>query len=110
MARTLRILGQIAAASASEEDLYTVPTATETMVSTLVVCNRTTGSLDFRVSLTVNDVPVTTDKDYIFYNAPLAANSTITVTIGMTLATNDTMRVYASATGLSFNLFGSETT
>ncbi len=110
MARTLKILGQVAAAAATEEDLYTVPTATETMVSTLSVCNRTAASLTFRASIAVNDVPVTTDKDYIFYGAPLDANSTMTATLGMTLGANDTVRVYASAAGLSFTLFGVETT
>ncbi len=108
MADVIKILNQLAAASATEEELYTVPNVTVTTVSTLVICNRTAGNLTFRVSVSVNDV-ATANKDYLFYDAPIAANGTVTVTIGMTLGQNDTIRTYASATGLSFNLFGVET-
>jgi hypothetical protein len=102
------VLGQLAAAATNEEDLYAVPNLTQTTVSTLVVCNRTTSSKTFRVSVAVA-AAVTSDKDYLFYDVSLDANTTVTVTIGMTLGQADVVRTYASATGLSFTLFGVET-
>lgn len=108
MSDYIKVLGQIAAAATTEEDLYTVPALTQTTCSTLVICNRTGGALTFRVSVSVNDV-ATTNKDYLFYDTSIGANATTTVTIGMTLGPNDTVRTYASATGLSFTLFGVET-
>lgn len=108
MADVLKVLGQLAAAATTEEDLYNVPNLAQTTVSTLVVCNRGATTLTFRVSVAVNDV-ATADKGYLFYDTPIDGNSTLTVTIGMTFGQNDTVRTYASATGLSFNLFGVET-
>jgi hypothetical protein len=108
MADIIKVLGQLDAAATTEEDLYPVPNVTVATCSTLVICNRTASSIDFRVSV-APAAAVTSDEQYLFYDAPIAGNTTITVTIGMTLAQLDVVRTYASATGLSFNLFGVET-
>lgn len=108
MSDVLKVLGQIAAAAATEEDLYIAPDLVQTTTSTLVVCNRTSGDLTFRISVSPDDA-VTAIKDYLFYDTPLDGNSTLSVVIGMTLAQNDAVRTYASASGLSFTLFGVET-
>lgn len=55
------------------------------------------------------DDAATATKDYLFYDTPLEANSTLTAVLGLTLGQNDTIRTYASATGLSFALYGVET-
>jgi hypothetical protein len=78
-----------------------------------VICNRTSGELTFRISISqdAGDPPVATaDKDYLFYDTPLAANSTLTAVLGLTLAQNDVVRTDASGTGLSISLYGVETT
>ena len=108
MSDVLKILGQIAAASATEEDLYTAPNLSQVTCSTLAVCNRTAGTITFRISISVDDAATAT-KDYLFYDAPLEANSTLTAVLGLTLGQNDTIRTYASAAGLNFTLFGVET-
>ena len=103
---TIKILGQTAANIATV--LYTVPDLTQTVVSSLVVANRTSGELTFRVS--VSPAGAATDvADYLFYDVPLAGNSTLTATLGITLTETDVVRTYSSATGVSFNLFGVET-
>lgn len=109
MADVLKVLGQIAAAATTEEDLYTVANLAQATCSSLVISNRTSGELTFRISMSP-DSAVTADKDYLFYDTPLAANSTLTAVLGLTLAQNDVVRTYASGTGLSINLFGVETT
>ena len=108
MSDTIKVLGQLAAAATTEEDLYTVPNLAQTTCSSVTICNRSSSSISFRISVAVDDV-TTTDQDYIFYDAPLGANATLSVILGMTLYQNDTVRTYASATGMSFNLFGVET-
>ena len=40
MSDTLKVLGQQAPAGTTETILYTVPTATQTTISSIVVCNR----------------------------------------------------------------------
>lgn len=112
MADNIKILAQLAAAATTVEALYTTPNLSQTTVSTLVICNRTAGDLTFRVSAHEGDEnPSTPDnKQYLFYDAVINGNTTVTVTIGITLNQLDVLRTYASATGLSFNMFGVETT
>jgi hypothetical protein len=108
MADVLKVLGQLDVPATTETDLYTVPALTQTTTSSLVVCNRTGGAITFRVSVSVNDA-ATSDKDYLYYDVSLNGNTTQTSVLGLSLGENDTMRLYASATGLSVNLFGVET-
>ena len=108
MADQLKILGQLDAAATTTEILYTTPSLVLTTVSSLVICNRTAASLTFRVSVHAADSSPD-DKQFIFYDTPLAANSTLTTVIGITLSEGDLVKTYASATGMSFNLYGVET-
>jgi hypothetical protein len=111
MTDSVKVLGQIAAAATTVEDLYTTPNLTQTTASTLAICNTSASSINFRVSVHVADEnPATpTTKQYLFYDAPIESKSTVTVTIGLTLGELDVLKTYASATGLAFNLFGVET-
>lgn len=102
-----KILGQSAPSATTETDLYTVPAATETIISTLTICNRGTTAATYRISVAVNGA-ATADKDYLAYNVSIDANSFVALTLGLTLDATDTLRVYASTANLSFNLFGSE--
>jgi len=45
---------------------------------------------------------------YIIYDATVAANDSTIMTIGLTLGATDIVTVYASATTMSFSLYGSE--
>jgi len=49
-------------------------------------------------------------KQYLYYDVAIGGNDTFMATIGITLATTDVVRVYATLATLSFNLFGIETT
>jgi len=104
---TYKVLGQVATAATTETDLYTVPASTETIVSSLVVTNRGTAAATYRISVSVNGAATAT-KDYLVYDANLAANSTVALTLGITIDATDKIRVYASSANLSFSAFGSE--
>lgn len=108
MADTLKVLGQAAPAATTETDLYTVPGATTATASTLVVANRSTATT-FRLSVSVGGA-ATANKDYIAYDVPLAANETITFTVGLSLGAADKVRVFAGSADVSFSLFGVEVT
>ena len=107
MSTTYKVLGQSAPAATTETDLYTVPSATETVVSSLVVTNRAASSATFRISVAVNGT-ATANKDYLVYDAILNPNSTSSFTLGITIDATDKIRVYASNANLSFSAFGSE--
>ena len=104
----IKVLGQVATAATTDTDLYTVPALTSTTISTLTVANRTGGALTYRIAVRTNGDTIA-DKHYVVYDKTVAANDTDKWTIGMTLTATDVVTVYASATGLSFNLFGVET-
>lgn len=108
MSDELKVLGQLAAAATTDETLYTAPALSQVTISTLSVCNRTTGALTYRIAVRPGGETIA-DKHYIAYDKSVAANTTDNWTIGITLTESDVITVQASATGLSFNLFGVET-
>lgn len=107
MATSYKVLGQSSPSATTETLLYTVPAATSTVGSSIMVCNRGTSSATFRVSISKAGA-ATSNKDYIYYNVPIGTGDTFVATIGITLAATDVVRVYATTADLSFNLFGSE--
>lgn len=109
MGEAAKVLGQVEAPATTLTDLYTVPASTQTTVSSLVICNRTNSSKTFRVSVAVANLADTL-KQYIYYDVTVMRNDTFIATIGLTLAATDRVRVYASAVGLSFSLYGVEYT
>lgn len=109
MALVYRVLGQSNPAATTPTDLYTVPAATSAVTSTLVVCNQAAGAATFRVAVRVAGLAGTA-KQYLYYDVSVAANATLTATLGLTLAATDVVTVYASSTTVSFCLFGSEIT
>jgi len=108
VADVIKVLGQSAPAATTTTTLYTVPNLNQTTVSSLVICNRTGGSLSYRVSVHVAGA-TTDNKQYLYYDKTLAANETFSAVLGLTLNQSDVVKVYASNTGLSFNMFGVET-
>lgn len=104
---TYKILGQSAPSATTSTDLYTVPSATETIVSSLTICNRGTSAATYRVSVSANGA-VLSNEQYVVYDASIAANETVVLSIGATLDATDKIRVYASSANLSFNAFGTE--
>ena len=109
MATIYKVLGQSSPSATTETPLYTVPSATSAIGSSIIIANRSTTVASFRVSIAVAGA-ATSNKDYIYYDLPIGANDTFIATIGITLATTDVVRVYSSNTNLSFSLYGSELT
>jgi hypothetical protein len=107
MSETLKVLGQAAPAATTDTDVYTVPTNRVAVVSSLTVCNRGTTEGTFRVAVRPGGA-VLANRHYVYFNAPLTANSTLGATLGMTLAAADVVTVRASSADFSFSLFGSE--
>ena len=107
MATTQKVLGQSAPSATTATTLYTVPSATSTVVSTIAVCNRAATSATYRIAIRVAGSALS-NEEYIAYDAAITANNSTFITIGVTLAATDVITVYASTADLSFNAFGSE--
>ena len=109
MAITYKVLGQSNPSANTNTDLYTVPASTSAVCSTIVICNQAASAATFRIALRPAGAAIATAQ-YISYDTNVNANDSITMTIGITLATTDVVTVRANTTTVSFNLFGSELT
>ena len=109
MPATYKVLGQSAPSATTNTSLYVVPSSTSTIISTLTVCNRDTSAGTFRIAIRPSGASLA-NSHYIVYDSAIAANDTVTFTLGITLATTDVVTIYASSANMSFNAFGSELT
>lgn len=107
MATVYKTLGQSNPAATTATTLYTVPASTSTVLSTLTVCNQASTAGTFRIAIRPAAAALAASQ-YIAYDTPIAANDTIALTLGITLATTDVVTVYASSATMSFSAFGSE--
>ena len=109
MATTYKVLGQNAPSATTATTLYTVPSATSAVVSTLVVANRAATQGTFRLSVRPGGASQA-NQHYLAYDVLVGGADSTTLTLGITLAATDVVTVYASTADFSFNLFGSEIT
>ena len=107
MATAYKVLAQNNPAATTLTTLYTVPSATSAVVSTITICNQTASAATYRIAVSPAGAAVD-PKHYVVYGATVAASDTTALTLGLTLATTDVVRIYASSANLSFSLFGSE--
>lgn len=107
MANTYKVLGQADPSAATMTTLFTAGAAT--IVSTVVVCNRSATATTFRLSVDkAGDGDA--NADFLAYDCEILGNESYTWTIGATLETGAKMRCYATLATLSFNAFGQEVT
>jgi hypothetical protein len=107
MATTYKVLGQVAPTAAAATTLYTVPGATQAIVSTINVVN-TGGATDtVRIAIRIAGATLSIE-DYIVYDLSLSPTATFTYTSGATLAATDVITIYSTNGTSSFNAFGSE--
>lgn len=109
MPQTHKVLGQSNPSATTPTTLYTVPSATSSVVSSLVVSNISNAAVTYRISVRPSGGSQT-NAMYLVYDASLPANDTTVLTLGITLAATDVVTVYASTANVAFNLFGCEIT
>jgi hypothetical protein len=107
MATAYKVLGQSYPTAATATTLYTVPSATQTVVSTIAICNQGGSADTIRIAIRVAGSALSSEE-YIAYEEAIAANSMMTITAGITLAATDVITIYSTAGTCSFNAFGSE--
>ena len=105
MPTTYKILGQITGSSATAS-LYTAPAATQTVVSSLVVANRSTENSTFWVAA-VPSGSTLDPKHWLAFQVPISGSDSTALTLGITLGAEDSIQVSGLTTG-SFSLFGSQ--
>ena len=107
MATTYKVLGQSNPAATTATTLYTVPAATNAVVSTIVIANLTASAATFRLSVRPAGA-AQTNAMYIAYDITVGASDSTALTLGITMAATDVITVYGSTANISFTAFGSE--
>ena len=106
---TYKVLGQSNPSATTATTLYTAPSSTSAVVSTLSVCNQAASAGTYRIAVRPAAEELAA-KHYIIYDATLPSKTTDTLTLGLTLATTDVLTVYASNANFAFGAFGTELT
>ena len=107
MATTYKVLAQSAPGATTGTNIYTVPAATATVISTMVIANRAAAPATYRIAVRPDNAALA-NQHYIAYDVTVGASDSTTLTLGITLDAGDVVEVYASTANLSFNVFGSE--
>lgn len=109
MATNYKVLGQSAPSATTDTTLYAVPASTQTVVSTVTVCNRGASGGTFRIAVRPAGASIS-NQHYLAFDVAISANAVIALTIGITLEATDVITVHASSADMSFSAFGSEVT
>ena len=107
MATTYKVLGQSNPAATTLTSLYTVPSATQAVVSSIVVANLTATDATFRLAVRPAGASIS-DEHYIGYDITVGASDSTVLTMGITMEATDVLSVYASTADVTFNAYGSE--
>ena len=107
MATTYKVLGQSNPSATTLTTLYTVPSATQAVVSSIVVANLTSTSATFRIAVRPTGTSIT-NAHYVGYDITVGASDSTVLTMGITMGATDVLSVYASTANLTFQAYGSE--
>jgi hypothetical protein len=87
--------------------LYTTPSATEAVISSLVITNQSSSAITVRIGMdTTAGTPGA--SEFLVYDAAVAGNDTVALTLGITMPASNFIRVASSASVCNFTAFLSE--
>jgi glucose-6-phosphate dehydrogenase assembly protein OpcA len=104
-----KVLGQVAPSATTDTTLYTVPAATSSVISTIVIANRASTTAVFRIAVRPAGAALA-NQHYIAYDVTVGASDSTSLTLGITLAATDVITIRSSTANVSFSAFGSEIT
>jgi hypothetical protein len=89
--------------------LYETPAATQAVISSIVITNQSSSSVTVRIGMdTTAGTPGA--SEWLVYDAVVAGNDTIALTLGVTMPAANFIRVSSSANTCNFSAFLSEIT
>ena len=109
MPTTYKVLGQINPAANTLSNVYTVPAATQAVISTITVCNQTASNASYSIAV-APDGQADNVKHYIIRGGVVPAADSIAITLGLTIDAADQVRANTNNNSISFSIFGSEIT
>lgn len=100
---------QSAGTIGTAQTLYTASSVanTSTVMSTISICNLSATATTYRIG--INTTNTYSQESYLAFDAPLAANDTVLLTVGFVLdPTNRFLLVSGSTVNIAFQAFGAE--
>jgi hypothetical protein len=112
MPTTYRRLGAINPSANTQTNVYVVPAATSTVISTVTICNQTASNLSYSLILTsASDFASPAGAaQFIVRGATVPAADSIILTLGLTANAGSVLAANGSSGSMSFMAFGSEIT
>jgi hypothetical protein len=109
MATVYKTLGQVLApASSAYATLYN-PSGANAIVSTIAVANQSSSLATFSIAVAGTATsPTVPDATLLYAGVLIPANTTFTLTLGLTVESGKFIRVSGSSTSIGFQAFGSE--
>ena len=112
MATTYKQLGAAAGSGTigTAANLYAASgtAATATVISSIVVCNASASSATYTIAVNTATATYAAGR-YVVYEATIAGNDTVALTLGLTLdPTNRYLNVSSSSTAVNFSVYGAE--
>jgi hypothetical protein len=104
---TYKVLAQSAPSATSNTDIYTVGAGKQTVISTIVIANRSATAATYRIAIRPDGTALA-NTHYLAFDTPIAGSDSITLTLGITMDASDVVTVYGSSANFTFSLFGAE--
>lgn len=102
-----KVLAQSNPAATTNTTLYTTPSGTAAVISTITVCNQASTAATYRIAVRPAGATLAA-VHYIAYDIVIAGNDTTALTLGITVSATDVITVYASSATVSFHAYGSD--
>ena len=110
MAVSYKRLGSTVVTADTDTSLYTVAASTQTIISSVVVCNIGSTTRTFRIALVPGAIGTVSNDDYIYYDVIIPGNDTFIATAGLILEATHSILVRADHAEVVFSAYGSENT
>lgn len=112
MAQSFKRLGAINITANTQTNVYVVPAATESVISTVTICNQTSSNASYSLIVMPSGAFASSANraDFIVRGAVVPAADSIILTIGLTANAGTIIAANSSLTNVSFSVFGSEIT
>jgi hypothetical protein len=107
MATNYKILGQLNPTANVLSAVYTVPSANQAVISTIIVCNQSIADAAYSIAV-VPGGETDNVKHYIVRGGAVPAADALAFSLGLSLGAGDVVRANTTSGNLSFSIFGAE--
>lgn len=95
------------ASTSTYSTLYTVPSGTSTVISTISVANTSASDVLYRIGIVDTDINPTA-TDWLVYDSYAAANDSTFMSVGIVLTAGQRLKISSASNSLTFMCFMSE--